>query len=391
MNAPLNRKLRMALVGGGGNAFIGRVHAIAATLDQRAELVAGALSSDPVKSRQAAPDFGISPERAYDSYEQLVEAETNLPEEQRIDFVSIATPNHTHFAIAQCALRAGLNVVCDKPLTTELSQAEELMHLVQQSGAVFVVSHNYTGYPMVRQARQMIREGELGTIEAVRANYIQGWLRGLEPGRTPARGAWKADPKKAGPSGTMGDVGSHAFNLVRYVTGLAPTEISCHMKTFAPDRTLDDYGHAVIRFANNALGMITASQVTHGRLNDFSLEIDGSRGSLVWRQEDPNQLVVRRFGQPVQVYERNPAAPFINESGRDASRLPGGHPEAFHEAFANVYRAGFDHMIQRATGAGFDGRQTIYPNVLDGVEGVRFIERCVQSSGNNGAWVDFSA
>ena len=385
-NPPLNRRLRMGLIGGGGNAFIGRVHAVAATLDQRAELVAGALSSDPIKARNAAHEFGIDATRAYGSYRELIEGELRLPEDQRIDFVSIATPNHTHFEIAKAALEAGLNVVCDKPMTTEIGHAEQLAQLVKQSGAVFTLMHNYTGYPLVRQAREMVLGGDFGEIQAVRVNYITGSLRRMEPGKPPTRGAWKVDPQKTGPSGTMGDVGIHAYHLVRYTTGLQPVEISCNLRTFHPVRPLDDYGHALVRFRGDAMGMITVSQVTHGRLNDFSLEIDGTTGSLAWRQEVPNELIVRRYGQPAQIYERNPRAEYTNDSCRAACRLPGGHPEGFLEAFANVYRDSFDDMIARATGISMDNRNSVYPNVNDGVEGVTFIHQCVASSKKNGAW-----
>jgi len=380
----------MGLIGGGSGAFIGPVHALAATLDGRAELVAGALSSDPVKARDAAPDFAIIAERAYGSYRELIDRERQLPADQRIDFISIATPNYTHFEIAKAALEAGLNVVCDKPMTTELGHAEQLARLVEQSGAVFTLIHNYAGYPLVRQAREMISDGEVGTIQAIRANYITGGLRRMTPGEQPTRGGWKTDPAKTGPSGTMGDIGVHAYHLIRYATGLCPVEVSCNMRTFHPVRPLDDYGHALIRFADEAIGLITVSQVTHGRLNDFSLEIDGSTGSLLWRQEAPNQLILRRYGVPVQIYERNPRAEWTSDSCRSASRVPGGHPEGFLEAFANIYRDSFDDMVKRAAGVPISAGNTVYPNVYDGTEGVAFVHRCVTSSRENGAWQPLS-
>jgi len=389
INDPLNRKLRMALIGGGGNAFIGRVHATAATLDNRAELIASALSSNPEKAREAAPIFGVAAERAFGSFTELIDQESCLSENERIDFVSIATPNYTHFEIASAALQAGFNVVCDKPMTVDCDQADELVKMTEQSGAVFALTHNYTGYPLVRQAREMIFGGELGEVQAVRVNYIQGWLRSVKPGTTPARGAWKADPKKNGPSGAMGDIGTHAFNLARYMTGLVPQEISCRLKTLAPDRQLDDYGHALVRCSNDSLCMITVSQVTHGRLNDLSIEIDGTKASIFWKQEDPNQLVLRQFGQPMQIFERDPAASFTNEASRAASRIPGGHPEGFFEAFANVYADAFDDMIARVTGVPTDRQSTSYPNVYDGREGVRFVEKCVASNQQTGEWLNF--
>ncbi|MCH7727318.1 MAG: Gfo/Idh/MocA family oxidoreductase, partial [Planctomycetes bacterium] len=337
--------------------------------------------------KAAATQFGIDPERTYGSVNELVDSELRLPEDQRIDFVSIATPNHTHFAIAKTALGAGFNVVCDKPMTTRVEEAEELVRLVEETGCVFALTHNYTGYPMVRQAREMVLSGELGSVQAIRANYIQGWLRGLQPGVAPSRGTWKDDPEKAGPSGAMADIGTHAFNLLRFITDLIPAEISCQLRTFAPDRQLDDYGHATIKFPDGAVGSITVSQVTHGRLNDLEIEIDGTKGSIAWRQEQPNELIVRRFGDPMQVYERNPMAPFTAAATRRASRLPGGHPEAFFEAFANIYTDAFDDMVNRHSGRDYGGTNTIYPNVYDGAEGVRFIENCVGSSRKDGAWL----
>ena len=389
MNGQLNRKLRMALVGGGQGSFIGRVHSIAACLDNRAELVAGALSSNPEKAKASAPAYDIKPDRAYGSIEELVEKESALPEDQRIDFISIATPNFTHFPIAKTAVEAGFNVICDKPMTFDLKQAEELKSLVEKSGVVFAVSHNYTGYPLVRMAREMILNGEFGEIQAVRSNYIQGWLRSRLEQEDQKQAAWRTDPAKSGAAGAFGDIATHAYNLGRYMTGLLPAEISCNLKIFAPGRELDDYGHAVIRFQNGALGTVTASQISHGRENDLFIEVDGTKGALSWRQEEPNQMIVRRNGQPHSIYTRDPNAPFMNESGAAACRLPAGHPEAFFEAFANIYRSAFDAMINRITGQPVEPKNTIYPNVYDGVEGMYFIQQSVASSQENGAWLPF--
>lgn len=386
-NGKLNRKLRMALVGGGQGAFIGRVHVTAAILDNRAQLVAGALSSDPVKAKASADDYDIRPERAYGSYTELIEKEKALPADQRIDFVSVATPNHTHFPIAKAALDAGFNVICDKPMTFDLKQAEELAAAVKKSGAVFAVTHNYTGYPLVRQARQMILGGELGDIQAIRSNYIQGWLRTRLESSNQKQASWRTDPSKSGAAGCFGDIGTHAYNLARFMTGLLPFDVSCNLKIFEPGRSLDDYGHAVIRFENGGLGTVTASQISHGRENDLFIEIDGTKGALAWRQEEPNKMLVRRNGQPHALYTRDPNAPFMNDSGKGACRLPSGHPEAFFEAFANVYRNAYDDMVKRATGESFAATETIYPNVADGVEGMYFIQQCVASSKQNGAWV----
>ena len=386
-NGKLNRKLRMALVGGGQGAFIGRVHATAAVLDNRAALVAGALSSDAARAKASAPSYDIPESRAYGSVTELIQKESALPADQRIDFVSVATPNHTHFEIAKAVAEAGFNVICDKPMTFDFSQAEDLVKTVEASGVVFAVSHNYTGYPLVRQAREMILNGELGEINAIRSNYIQGWLRSRLESEDQKQAAWRTDPTKSGAAGCFGDIGTHAYNLGRYMTGLIPADISCNLKIFAEGRRLDDYGHAVVRFENGALGTVTASQISHGRENDLFIEVDGTKGALSWRQEEPNLMIVRRNGTPHQMYTRDPNASYMNGMGKAACRLPAGHPEAFLEAFANVYRFAYDAMVDRAAGTAFEKKNTIYPNVYDGAEGMYFIQQCVASSQQNGAWV----
>ncbi len=334
--------MRMGLVGGGQGSFIGRVHATAAVLDNRAALVAGALSSNPEKSKASAPDYDIPTTRAYGSDKELIEKELALPADQRIDFISVTTPNHTHYEIARAAVEAGINVICDKPMTFDLAQAEELAKVVDKSNVVFALTHNYTGYPLVRQAREMILSGELGEINAVRAFYIQGWLRTRLELSEQKQASWRTDPKKSGVAGCFGDIATHAYNLARYMTGLIPADVSAHLKTFEEGRALDDYGTAIIRFDNGALGTVTASQISHGRENDLYIEIDGTKGALQWRQEEPNVMIVRSNGQPHRLYTRDPNAPFMNDSGRAACRLPSGHPEAFFEAFANIYRSAYD-------------------------------------------------
>src|SRR6202040_1954249 len=313
-NAPLNRKLRMGLIGGGQGAFIGRVHATAAILDNRAVLVAGALSSDPAKAKASAPDYDIKPERAYGSYKEMIAAELKLPAGERIDFASVATPNNTHFEIAKAFAEAGFNVLCDKPLTFDLAQAEELAKVVQKTGVVFAVTHNYTGYPLVRQAREMVQSGELGEINAIRAFYIQGWLRTRLEKENQKQAAWRTDPKRSGAAGCFGDIGTHAYNLGRFITGLLPEQVSCHFRTFVPNRELEDYGTAVITYTNGALGTVTASQISHGRENDLWIEIDGTKASLEWHQENPNQMLVRSGGKPHQIYSRDPVSGYLTPS-----------------------------------------------------------------------------
>jgi predicted dehydrogenase len=386
-NGPMNRKLKMGIVGGGQGSFIGRVHSIAACLDNRATLVAGAFSSNAERSKASAPDYDVAPDRAYPSYHAMFESEAKKPIGERIDFVSVTTPNHTHFEVAKAALEAGFHVVCDKPMTFDLSQAEALAKMVDKSKSVFALTHNYTGYPLVRQAREMIQSGELGEIQAVRSNYIQGWLRTRLEDQDQKQAAWRTDPKQSGVAGCFGDIATHAYNLGRFMTGLLPDEISCHLKTFEPGRKLDDYGTAIVRFQNGGLGTVTASQISHGRENDLSIEIDGTKGALSWRQEEPNVMVLRQNGQPHKLYTRDPNSSFMNASGKAACRLPSGHPEAFFEAFANIYVAAFDAMVDVFQNKTIERVNTVYPNVNDGVEGMHFIEQCVASSSQNGAWV----
>ena len=377
----------MGLVGGGQGAFIGRVHATAAILDNRAVLVAGALSADPAKAKASAPDYDIPADRAYGSFQEMISAESKLPADRRIDFVSVATPNHTHFEIAKAFAEAGFNVMCDKPLTFDLAQAEELAKVVKKTGVVFAVTHNYTGYPLVRQARDMVKSGELGEINAVRAFYIQGWLRNRLEKDSHKQASWRTDPKKSGAAGCFGDIGTHAYNLGRFITGLIPDQVSCHLKSFEPGRALDDYGTAIIRYTNGGLGTVTASQISHGRENDIWIEVDGTKGSLEWHQEEPNKMWIRANGQPHRLYTRDPNATYMTDTAKSSCRLPSGHPEAFLEAFANVYTAAYADMAARASGQKFNGEHSLYPNVADGVDGMNFITQCVASSQQNGAWL----
>ena len=385
-NAPLNRKLRMGLIGGGQGAFIGRVHATAAVLDNRAALVAGALSSDPKKAKDSAADYDIPLDRAYGSYKEMAEAEAKRPD--KVDFVSVATPNHTHFEISKTFAEAGFNVVCDKPMTFDYAQAEELLKVVEKTGIVFAVTHNYTGNPLVRQAREMVLAGELGEINAIRSSYIQGWLRTRLESDNQKQAAWRTDPTKSGAAGCFGDIGTHAYNLGRYISGLLPLQISCVLKTYVEGRKLDDYGAAMIRYENGAIGTVTASQISHGRENDVIVEVDGTKASLEWHQENPNQLFVRKNGEAMKTYTRA-GGPYLAPAAIAAGRIPAGHPEGYLEAFANIYTATFDAITKRANGEKFETVNTVYPNIYDGVEGMLFIAQCVKSSKENGAWLPF--
>lgn len=383
-NECLGRRIRVALVGGGGDGFIGKVHAIASTMDRRAELVAGALSSNPETARTSAVAMGIGKERGYESFEALIAGELACDESERIDLVAIATPNHTHYPFASAALKAGFHVVCDKPLTTKLTDAEALASEVHTTGKILALTHNYSGYPLIRQARAMVASGEIGDVIAVRVEYLQGWKQ-LQTTGTPKRGAWKSNPELAGPAGTMADVGTHAFHLARYVTCFPPERLTCHMRQFC-DESLDDYGLVTLSSAGGPLMSVCVSQVSHGRLNDLRIDVDGTKGAISWRQEEPNSLIVRRQGQPLQVYERHPAAEHMHDAERSACRIPPGHPEAFYEAFANIYCGVYDDIVSLAASRPL---QQNYPTVQDGVEGVKFIERCVQSAAADAEWVEF--
>jgi predicted dehydrogenase len=315
----------------------------------------------------------------------MIDSEKKRPDGDRVDFVSVTTPNHTHYEIAKAAAEAGFNVMCDKPLTFDLKQAEDLAEVVKKTGVVFAVTHNYTGYALVRQAREMVRSGELGEIQAIRAFYIQGWLRTRLEKDSQKQAAWRTDPSKSGIAGCFGDIGTHAYNLGRFITGCIPDQISCLLQIFEKGRALDDYGVAAIRYANGALGTVTASQISHGRENDLWIEVDGTKGAVEWHQEEPNKLIVRRNGQPLQVYTRA-GGPYLSAVAGASSRLPAGHPEAFFEAFANIYAAAYDDMVKRAKGEKFDYANSLYPNVADGVDGMNFITQCVASSKEGGAW-----
>jgi predicted dehydrogenase len=277
--------------------------------------------------------------------------------------------------------------MCDKPMTFDLAQAEELAKIVQKTGVVFGLTHNYTGYPLVRQARDMIKAGELGEINAVRAVYVQGWLRTRLEKEQQKQASWRTDPSRTGAAGCFGDIGTHAYNLSRFISGLLPDQICCNLKTFEAGRQVDDYGTAVIRFQNGALGTVTASQISHGRENELWIEVDGTKAGLEWHQEEPNKMLVRVNGQPHRLYTRDPHAPYMTPTASASCRLPSGHPEAFLEAFANVYTAAYADMVARAGGKKVDSGKSLYPNVADGVDGMNFITQSVASSKQGGAWV----
>jgi predicted dehydrogenase len=367
----------MGMVGGGGDAFIGGVHRRAALMDGEIEVVAGALSSTPEKARESGRAWCLSDDRNYASWEAMLEGELTLPQDERIDFVSIVTPNHVHFPVASAFVEAGFNVVCDKPMVHSTEQARKLVEAVERTGVVFAVTYNYTGYPMVKQARHMVREGMLGEIRKVIVEYSQGWLGSNLEDSGNKQAGWRTDPEKSGIAGAMGDIGSHAENLVSTVTGLEIERICADITTFVPGRRLDDDGNALIQFKDGSRGVLIASQVSTGEENRLSLRVYGTEASLEWRQENPNELIFRPDGSPLQTLKRGNE--YLCDAAKQASRLPPGHPESFFEAFANVY-AGVTAAIR--------GEPGDFPTVHDGARGVRFIEKIVESSQSERKWTE---
>ncbi|HKW46630.1 MAG TPA: Gfo/Idh/MocA family oxidoreductase [Gemmatimonadaceae bacterium] len=383
---PLNRKLRFGMVGGGPGAFIGAVHRRAATLDGLATLVAGAFSSDGKKSRAQGRDLHLDPNRVYDSYEEMAAREAALPAGERIDFVSIVTPNHVHFPIARAFIERGIHVICDKPMTTTLADAEALCRLVRSHDVVFALTHNYSGYPLVKQARTLVRAGQIGRIRKVVAEYSQGWLSTLLEATGQKQADWRTDPSRAG-AGALGDIGSHAEHLARYVTGLEIGQLCADVSTFVEGRRLDDDANILVRYRGGAKGLVFCSQVSLGEENRLSLRVYGTAGSLEWHQQEPNVLFVRHADAPMQVYK--PGHPFLSPEAQHATRLPSGHPEAFLEAFANVYANAMRVIGARLAGETPDPLDLDFPTVEDGLAGVRFILGAVKS-GQRADWVELS-
>ena len=383
----MKRKLRMGMVGGCRGAFIGGVHRRAAALDGNVELVAGAFSSDPKKSSLSVKDFYLDSSRVYGSYMEMVEKEKNLPKNERIDFVTIVVRNHLHYEVAKVFLEAGFNVICDKPVTYDLSQAKELKKIIAKSKKVFALTHNYTGYPMVKFARSMGANGELGKIRTVVCDYPQGYAITALTGEEKAIANWRADPKIAGISNCMGDIGTHAENLVHYISGLEIDFLCADLSVNIPKRKLDDDGNVLVRFKGGARGIIYASQVSNGDENNLNIRIYGTKKSIEWHQEEPNDLIVKDARAPRQVYRRGNG--YITGSAVEHTRIPFGHPEGFIEAFANVYNCASVAIRDEIAGkyprkSGYD-----YPDIRDGIIGMAFIETVVKSSKSKEKWTKF--
>ncbi len=382
------KKLKLGMVGGGLGAFIGAVHRSAARLDGEFEIVGGAFSSTPEKSVESGRTLGVPDDRNYRSWEEMLEAEQRLPESERIDAVSIVTPNHLHFPIAKAFVDAGFNVVCDKPLVHTSKQAEELVSLVRKRGVVFGVTYNYTGYPMVRQARDMVRRGMLGTIRKVIVEYNQDWLASRAEAEGVKQAEWRTDPARSGIAGAVGDIGSHAENLVSTITGLTIKEICADVTTFVPGRQLDDDANMLVRFSEGAKGVMFASQISAGEENDLRIRIYGDKAGLAWFQENPNYLYYKPIGEPEQVYKRGQG--YLCEAAQRAQRIPPGHPEAFIEAFANVYRGVAASIRARKEGREPSELEADFPTVEAGAQGVRFIESVIAAGSGSQKWYSVS-
>jgi predicted dehydrogenase len=384
MSTPQDRKLRYAMVGGGRDAFIGAVHRQAMAMDGQMELVAGALSSHPDKARASGRDLGLADARNHGRWEDLLADELKRPADERIDFVSIVTPNHVHYPVAKAFAEAGIHVVCDKPLVHTRAQADELVRTVERTGVVFGVTYNYTGYPMVREARELVKSGAIGELRKVIVEYHQGWLATYLEGKDHKQASWRTDPARSGVAGAIGDIGSHAENLAATVTGLEIEAVCADLGALVPGRRLDDDGNLLLRWRGGVRGVLIASQIAAGFENDLRLRVFGSTGSLDWRQEEPNQLVHAPLDGPRRILTRG--SPWLSQSARRACRLPSGHPEAFIEAFANVYLGVAADIRARLAGVEADPLAADYPRVTDGARGVRFIEKTVESAASERKW-----
>jgi predicted dehydrogenase len=376
------RRLRLGMVGGGRGAFIGAVHRIAARLDDRYELVAGALSADPIRAKDSAADLHISPDRAYADFSEMAERESKRPD--GIDVVAIVTPNHLHAAPAKAFLGHGIHVICDKPLTSTMDDAESLAAAVKKSGLIFGLTHNYTGYPLVRQAREMVAAGELGEIRLVHVEYAQDWLTTRLEATGQKQAEWRTDPARSGAAGCVGDIGTHAFNLAEFVSGLRVERVAADLSIFVPGRALDDNAHMLLRFSDGAKGMLWSSQVAPGNENGLRLRVYGTKAGLEWGQENPNLLTVTPHGEPPRIIRRAGAG--ASAVAAHASRIPAGHPEGYLEGFAQLYRDLADQILSRISGTAPDPASLLVPGIEDGLRGMKFMTAAVASSRADAAW-----
>lgn len=383
----MKRRLKMGMVGGGEGSFIGAVHRVAARLDGQIELVCGCFSSHPENSLATGRSLFLPDERIYTTYQEMMEKEAALPETQRMDFVSIVTPNHVHFEPARLALERGFHVVLDKPMTYTLEEAKQLRQIVRQTGLLFLLTHTYTGYPLVKEARGRVLRGDLGKIRRIYVEYPQGWLY-EDCSDTNKQAAWRVDPKRSGKAGCMGDIGTHAFNLAEYVTGLKAVEICAELNTFVPGRLLDDDGAALIRYEGGARGVLTASQVAVGIENNLNIRVYGEKGGLEWRQEEPNTLILRWPDRPAEILRTSNG--YLSNAAAHNTRTPAGHPEGYLEAFANLYRNFAASLRAIREGKTPDPDDLDFPSVEEGVRGMQFIETVVEAGSSEAKWIPFA-
>lgn len=378
----MSRKLRMGMIGGGTGSFIGDVHRKASSIDGMIELVCGAFSSTAEKSIASGKDLFLPEDRCYGSFEDMISKERERPESERMDFVAIVTPNHMHFPPAKLALENGFHVVCDKPMTLTLDEAMELEKIVENSGKLFALTHNYTGHPLVKQAKAMVAKGDLGKIRKIQVQYLQGWLSTAVEKTGQKQASWRVDPKKSGIGGALGDIGTHAENLVEYITGLKIEELAADLGRFGEGRILDDDGNLLLRMENGAKGTMSISQIALGEENNLAIKVYGDKGSLEWHQENPNQLITHWLGDPVKIY--TPNGNDLYEEALNVSRIPAGHPEGYLEAFATIYKNFATHVMAVLDGKSIE--KPDYPTAKDGVRGMQFIYAAVESDKNNAAW-----
>jgi len=381
-------KLRLGMIGGGQGAFIGAVHRIAARIDGDYELVCGAFSSNAEKSKASGIALGLSPDRSYASYEELIEKEKQLPADQRVQVISIVTPNHVHFGPTKMALENGFHVVLDKPMTFSLAEAKELEKVIKDSGKLFCLTHTYTGYPMVKEAKQLVKAGKIGKVRKIYVEYPQGWLSTFLEGEDNKQASWRTDPGKSGIAGAMGDIGTHAFNLMEYVTGLEVTQLCADINIVVEGRKLDDDGAVLIKLNNGASAVLTATQIAAGEENNVKIRVYGETGSLEWQQWDANTLIVKPINKPWEIWRTG--AGYVSSYATHNTRTPGGHPEGYLEAFANLY-----HNFALCVKAQIEGTQASpeaqdYPGIEEGVRGMAFIENVIESGKSDVKWTKFN-
>ena len=381
------RKLRMGMIGGGAGAFIGVIHRMAAIMDGEIELVCGVFSSDPVKSKDSGKSLHLDALRIYDSYQEMISKEKELPEDVRMDFVSIVTPNHVHFGPSKLAMENGFHVVLDKPMTLNLAEAKALKEVVQNTGKYFCLTHTYTGYPLIKEARVQVQNGKLGGIRKILVTYPQGWLSSFLEGSNDKQAAWRTDPSKSGIAGCMGDIGTHAFNLAEYITGLKLTDISADLHIVVEGRKLDDDGAVLLKFNNGATGVLVASQVMAGEENNLNIQIYGEKGGVKWCHSEPNSLTFVTLDKPVETWRAG--TKYLSQAAKHNTRTPAGHPEGYIEAFANHYRNFCLSVKAQLAGEKPKEEWLDFPGIEDGVRGMAFIENVIASSKSKDKWTPF--